>query len=497
MNISSLVPLFFSLFNLDDQNHSRILFFLMTCFSLMDHCVFIKIWKNIVNFIRGRNYRYIIQFNGMKHYSIYGNQKISIYATPGFIALNSFLVQHLRNDKISHLTEVEEILLHQPFDAKETQLSQQKHIDFQIKSNKGISINDPNWKDVYFTIEEKPAEIPRERTSSITDDISKLELKVMSNRFTINQLTTKCDEIFQQYEDEKQGKLQKDLYIFQFIGYSKAKKQNVFDHCRFQSTIKMKHLIFEEKSVVMKHVDFFMENKEWYHKRGRPYTLGICSYGPPGCGKTSFEKALAHYMNRHLIVIDFDKIENESQLCDIFYNKCIGNYEIPFEKRLYIFPDIDRTNDILYNEVSRKKAVDKIEIPPSLLHKLEESNITEGDIESFVYKKLNLSQILNVIDGIMERTGQVFVMSANHPEKLDDALLRPGRIDCKIHFKPFSVTFVKKYVQNFMGELDYSDFFQFIEENKNEIDYKFTPSKLFELCVNSNGNLKTLESLIL
>ena len=498
MNVTSLLPFLVSLFNSEDQNHSRTILFLVTCLTLIDPVTLLKTLKNFWNYIRGKQYRYIIQFNGMKHYSIYGNQKISIFATPGFIALNSFLVKHLRNDNISSLTEVEEILLHQPFDVKETTtLSDEKRIDFQIKSKKGITINDPTWKNIYFTIEEKPAEIQRERTSSITDDISKLELKVMSNHFNVKQLTSKCDKVFQLYEDEKLGRLQKDLYIFQFMGYSKSKKQNVFEHCLFQSNIKMKHLLFEEKRTVMKHVDFFMENKEWYHERGRPYTLGICTYGPPGCGKTSFEKALAHYMNRHLILIDFDKVENERQLCDIFYNKCIGNFEIPFDKRLYLFPDIDRTNDILYKEISRKKPLDKIEIPHALLHKLEENNITEGDIDNFVYKKLNLSQILNVIDGIMERTGQVFVMSANHPEKLDDALLRPGRIDCKIHFMPFSIKFVYQYVENFFGDMNYNDFNEFLKNNKDNISYKFTPSKLFELCVNCNGDLKRLEESLL
>ena len=57
---------------------------------------------------------------------------------------------------------------------------------------------------------------------------------------------------------------------------------------------------------------FFQNNKKWYVEKGRPYTLGICSWGPPGCGKTSFEKALANYLNRHLIVVDFDKIKSKN-----------------------------------------------------------------------------------------------------------------------------------------------------------------------------------------
>ena len=498
MKISTaFLPFLLSLLN-DELKSNRFLVFLISFLSFLDPNTIYDYFQKLFQYMFATEYSYAIKFHGMKHYSIYGNQKISIFATPGFIALNSFLVENLRNDKIKNLTEVEEILLHKSYDSPDTNLYEQKIIEYQLKSKVGVTINDPEWKNIYFAMNEIPTELSRDRnSSSSTDDISKLELKVMSNHYNVHELTNRCDSVYQKYEEAKRGRLQKDLYIFQYMGYSKSKKQNIFEHTLFQSTIRMDHLFFEEKPTVMKHVDFFMKNKEWYHKRGRPYTLGICSYGPPGCGKTSFEKALALYMNRHLIVIDFDKIETENELCDIFYNKCIGSYEIPFEKRLYIFPDIDRTSDILYNEKS-KRNLDKIQLPPTLLQKLEDSNISESDVESFVCKKLNLSQILNVIDGIMERTGQVFVMSANYPEKLDEALLRPGRIDCKIHFNAFSTTLMFDYIKNFFEKEEHDYYFlaKFFSDHKKQLNYRYTPSKLFELCVNCDNDLDKLEELL-
>jgi len=46
--------------------------------------------------------------------------------------------------------------------------------------------------------------------------------------------------------------------------------------------------------------------------------------------------------------------------------------------------------------------------------------------------QLNLSGLLNVLDGIVDTPGRIVIMTTNHPEMLDPALIRPGRIDKKI-----------------------------------------------------------------
>lgn len=47
---------------------------------------------------------------------------------------------------------------------------------------------------------------------------------------------------------------------------------------------------------------------------------------------------------------------------------------------------------------------------------------------------ISLSGLLNAIDGVASHEGRVLVMTTNHPEKLDPALLRPGRVDMQIAF---------------------------------------------------------------
>jgi chaperone BCS1 len=46
--------------------------------------------------------------------------------------------------------------------------------------------------------------------------------------------------------------------------------------------------------------------------------------------------------------------------------------------------------------------------------------------------ELNLSGLLNVLDGVVDTPGWIVVMTTNHPELLDPALIRPGRIDKKL-----------------------------------------------------------------
>src|SRR5947207_15816245 len=45
-----------------------------------------------------------------------------------------------------------------------------------------------------------------------------------------------------------------------------------------------------------------------------------------------------------------------------------------------------------------------------------------------------MSGLLNAIDGVASHEGRVLVMTTNHPEKLDAALIRPGRVDMTIEF---------------------------------------------------------------
>lgn len=47
---------------------------------------------------------------------------------------------------------------------------------------------------------------------------------------------------------------------------------------------------------------------------------------------------------------------------------------------------------------------------------------------------ISLSGLLNILDGVSSVEGRVLIMTTNHPEKLDEALIRPGRVDLQVAF---------------------------------------------------------------
>lgn len=48
---------------------------------------------------------------------------------------------------------------------------------------------------------------------------------------------------------------------------------------------------------------------------------------------------------------------------------------------------------------------------------------------------MSLSALLNVLDGVASQEGRVLIMTTNHIEKLDAALVRSGRVDKKVEFR--------------------------------------------------------------
>jgi len=101
--------------------------------------------------------------------------------------------------------------------------------------------------------------------------------------------------------------------------------------------------------------------------------------------------------------------------------------------------------------------------------------------------KLTLSFLLNLFDGVLETPGRILIMTSNYPERLDKALIRPGRVDINLHLGYCDDSLVHQMYKGFYGkERDFTGI-----ENK-----KCTPAKIQEVLCNNFNNPEEAYRLI-
>jgi len=101
---------------------------------------------------------------------------------------------------------------------------------------------------------------------------------------------------------------------------------------------------------------------------------------------------------------------------------------------------------------------------------------------------INLSFLLNIMDGVLETPGRILIMTSNYPEKLDGALTRPGRIDLKIEFTPCDKKMIHDMFSSFYSVDDKEKYsFDFVN-NSDDNKSKIKPCELQEILNNHYDN---------
>jgi len=271
-----------------------------------------------------------------------------------------------------------------------------------------------------------------------------------------------------------------------------------YSEFRFESGKSFENIFFPEKKDILRRIDFFNQNKKWYKERGIPYTMGFLFYGEPGCGKTSTIKAIANHTGRHIVAIPLNKIKTGKELLNVFYNTKMNHKDIPLHKRLYVLEDIDCAD--LKNIVGDR---DKAEEEKNNSESSNNNNNNNGqnnnseddsfDILSLLKvssaspawdkkaNKLTLATLLEVLDGVMEMEGRMLVITTNYPEKLDKALIRPGRIDLKVKFnKCTKQSLIEMYQHYFNKELPDN-----FDSSSKLTDLEWTPAEATQVFLNN------------
>ncbi|KAM7516208.1 hypothetical protein LguiA_005791 [Lonicera macranthoides] len=229
------------------------------------------------------------------------------------------------------------------------------------------------------------------------------------------------------------------------------------DHPATFDTVAMES---DAKEMVMKDLERFVKRKEYYRKVGKAWKRGYLLYGPPGTGKSSLIAAMANYLHFDIYDLELTDIKHNSELRKLLLTT--GN------RSILVVEDIDCTIDLQNRLVSAPPR------PKQPAHHQDENKVT-------------LSGFLNFIDGLWSSCGdeRIIVFTTNHKEKLDPALLRPGRMDLHIHMSYCTPYGFKLLAANYLGIKEH-ELFGEIEDLIRTIEV--TPAEIAEQLL-KNDNL--------
>ena len=332
-------------------------------------------------------------------------------------------------------------------------------------TDKPIQIN----KDIFFKIIDI-----KFKQDNMIDFIT---FSLLSNNLSASDINNFVKKIYKTYIEEIKNSLGNCIYFFdqknkeiippqiysqndksnenyKRLILSNAPKQLIFTMTPFYSNKSFSNIYGKQIRTIEQRINFFLNNKDWYDKKGIPYQLGILLSGVPGSGKTSCIRAIANLTKRHIINVNFANITTTTQLKNMFYSDKIqvymdnsmseiNTYFIPIEQRLYVLEELDAISDIVKQRTNTDTYF----------------NDNNGYIKT---DELTLMEILTILDGTIEIPGRIIIMTTNHPDILDKALIRPGRVDIQVNFKN-------------------CDSYQIAEIFEGYFDYKFPENRVCEL----------------
>lgn len=176
-----------------------------------------------------------------------------------------------------------------------------------------------------------------------------------------------------------------------------------------------------QRSRIEEDVKSFLGRGAWYARRGIPYRRGYLLHGSPGSGKTSIIQALAGALDLNICLLNL----SERGLTDDKLNHLLS---LAPERSILLLEDIDAAFP--------SRSAGEAEEPK----KEYQTSVT-------------FSGLLNALDGVASGESRIVMMTTNHVERLDPALIRPGRVDLIEELGDADEGMVQELFERFYGTL--------------------------------------------
>ena len=204
------------------------------------------------------------------------------------------------------------------------------------------------------------------------------------------------------------------------------------------------HVILEgtTKKELLDDINRFSASKARYGRVGVTWKRGYLLHGEPGTGKTSVISAIANTTNRDIYLMNLSQLRSDEEL----HSALLG---VPSES-VVVFEDIDCDGQLAHDRQN--------------VHKQQ----------NYEDRKVTLKGLLNELDGLASAEGRITILTTNHVDLLDAALIRPGRVDKRFHLGPATASTAANIIKLFFDRLP-----------PTQIDIKkgVTPAQISGVCL--------------
>ncbi|KAF7562030.1 hypothetical protein G7046_g2104 [Stylonectria norvegica] len=173
------------------------------------------------------------------------------------------------------------------------------------------------------------------------------------------------------------------------------------------------------KESILDDVQDFLLRQQWYVDRGIPYRRGYLLFGPPGSGKTSFIQALAGELDFSVAMINLSEMGMTDDKLGFLLTK------LP-KRSILLLEDADAAF------VNRR----------------------QRDTDGYSGATVTFSGLLNALDGVAAGEERIAFLTTNHIDRLDPALIRPGRVDMMLRIGEATRFQAARMWDRFYGDVD-------------------------------------------